>query len=130
MQESKVQDNKIQERKMVRKRDALILLTLFVLAGGIWFFIQSSNEEVGARVYGEIHFGQNLIKVVPLYNDQIFSAGPNPNVIFEVQDGSIAFSKSDCPDQVCVHTGFIYKRHHFAACLPNSLLLMIREEEE
>ena len=119
-----------QERKIIKKRDALILLILLILAGGVWFFIQSTNEEVGARAYGEIHFGQNLIKVVPLYRDQTFTVGPNPNVIFEVQDGSIAFSKSDCPDQVCVHTGFIYRRHHFAACLPNSLLLMIREEEE
>ena len=120
-----------QDRVMSRKRDLLIILILLTLAGGIWFFIQSKNvEQEGPHPYAQIHYGQNLIQVVPLHTDQTFSAGPNPNVIFEIQDGAIAFTKSDCPDQVCVHTGFIHSRYQFAACLPNFLLLTIREEEK
>ena len=119
-----------QDRIMSRKRDLLIIMIPLVLAGGIWFFSQSRNvEQEAPHAYAEIHFGQNPIKVVPLHTDQTFSAGPNPNVIFEIQDGAIAFIKSDCPDQVCVHTGFIHSRYQFAACLPNFLLLIIREDE-
>lgn len=130
-QDKKLQNINMEDRKMAKKKDLLIILALLILAGGIWFFFQWTNEgQVRPGAYGVIHYGQDLIKVVPLYTDQIFSVDSNPNVIFKVQEGSIAFSKSDCPDQVCVHTGFIDRSYHFAACLPNLLLLTIREEEE
>ena len=121
----------MQDRKILGKKDLLLILVLLVLAGGIWMFLTTSNappEE--AHAYAEIYFGQHLAKAVPLHIDQTFSVDHNPNVVFEVRDGSIAFLKSNCPDQVCVMVGFINSPWHFAACLPNFLLLTIRYDEE
>ncbi|MHB1483979.1 MAG: NusG domain II-containing protein [Saccharofermentanales bacterium] len=43
----------------------------------------------------------------------------------DLQDGKIRFSKSDCPDQVCVHTGNIYRTGQISACVPANTLIRI-----
>lgn len=63
--------------------------------------------------------------------DREFSVSTNDKVRFHLyKDGSIAFEASDCPDQVCVHTGRISRAGETAACLPNGLLLKIVSEGE
>jgi hypothetical protein len=42
-----------------------------------------------------------------------------------LQNGQARFAKSDCPDQICVHTGFISKPGQVAACVPAQVLLRI-----
>ena len=121
----------MQSRKLLNKRDLLLILVLLILAAGIWIGITVfSAPQEESHVYAEIHFGHNLIKTVPLHIDRTFSAGPNPNVVFEIRNNEISFSKSDCPDQVCVNTGFISRHWEFAACLPNLLLLTIQISED
>ena len=41
------------------------------------------------------------------------------------QKGRIRFVKSDCPDLVCVNTGWIKKPGQIAACLPNRMLIKL-----
>lgn len=62
---------------------------------------------------------------VPLEDEYTFSAENLENVVFQVKDGKIAFIHSDCPDKLCVNTGFISKPGQYAACLPNKVLLKI-----
>jgi len=40
-------------------------------------------------------------------------------------NGMIRFQKSDCPDQICVHTGFISKPGQVSACIPAQVLVRI-----
>ena len=40
-------------------------------------------------------------------------------------DGRIRFSEADCPDRVCVRTGWISKPGQIAACVPGHLILKI-----
>ncbi len=46
------------------------------------------------------------------------------------QNGSIRFEKSDCPDLVCVYTGWIKRPGQIAACLPNRILVKIIGESD
>jgi hypothetical protein len=39
------------------------------------------------------------------------------------QNGQIRFLKADCPDQICVHTGWISHTGEIAACVPGHLIL-------
>ncbi|MBQ7921868.1 MAG: NusG domain II-containing protein [Clostridia bacterium] len=43
----------------------------------------------------------------------------------EICDGTAAIIASDCPDQVCVHTGRISKTGQAAACVPAGVILHI-----
>lgn len=37
----------------------------------------------------------------------------------------IRFEKSDCPDLVCVNTGWLKRQGQIAACIPNKILIKI-----
>lgn len=46
----------------------------------------------------------------------------------EWKDGKIRFAEADCPDQVCVRSGWLGKRGKLAACLPGGLVLKMVDE--
>jgi hypothetical protein len=47
------------------------------------------------------------------------------DVIIIAETGRVRFLESDCPNQICVHTGWISKANQIAACLPNRILVKI-----
>lgn len=46
----------------------------------------------------------------------------------EVRSGSIGMVSADCPDKLCVHQGFIDRPGLPIVCLPNKLVIQLREE--
>ena len=46
-----------------------------------------------------------------------------------VGNGQARVTASDCPDQVCVHTGIITLPEQTVVCLPNRAVLSIRSEQ-
>ena len=44
-----------------------------------------------------------------------------------VRPGSIAIISATCPDQICVHQGFISTSLLPITCLPNRLVIRVRE---
>ena len=120
----------MKNRKIWNKKDGVLIVFVLALALGLWIgfpllFAQSEEQ----APYAIIHYGEHTIKHVPLDEDQTFSLPEHPTVVFEVRGGSVAFVQSDCPDQICVHTGFIDAPWHFAACLPNRLMLSIENTQ-
>jgi hypothetical protein len=49
--------------------------------------------------------------------------GYHYKVVFE--NGRIRFSEADCPDRVCVRTGWISHQGQLAACVPGEVILRI-----
>ena len=45
--------------------------------------------------------------------------------IIEVQNGKIRFKQAQCPDQVCVNTGWIQRPGEIAVCLPSGMIIKI-----
>ena len=43
----------------------------------------------------------------------------------EVESGSIRINKSDCPHQICVHTGSISSPARNLVCVPNKVIIEI-----
>lgn len=41
------------------------------------------------------------------------------------EKGRIRFKETDCPDRVCVNTGWITKPGQIAVCLPNGIIIKI-----
>lgn len=46
----------------------------------------------------------------------------------EVEKGRIRFVESDCPDKLCVKTGWLAKKGEVAVCLPNRAMIKIEGE--
>ncbi|MDD2533091.1 MAG: NusG domain II-containing protein [Eubacteriales bacterium] len=43
----------------------------------------------------------------------------------EYAQGQVRISHADCPDQVCVQTGWVSRQGEVAACVPGSLILSV-----
>ena len=108
-------------RKFAGKKD-IIVLVVVLCVGLILLFALNSGEK---GIYAEVLKENTVVKRVDLAKDATFSLEECPNVVFRVENGAIAFEKSDCPDKVCVRTGFIKKIGQSAVCLPNRLTLRI-----
>lgn len=105
----------------------MILIAGILVASLIFYFVyhQLASKETAKA---EIYYYSELVETVELGNgvDRTFSIPQDPHVIFHLySDGSIRFEQSDCPDQVCVHTGRVSVVGEYAACLPNGIILKI-----
>jgi len=76
-------------------------------------------------IRAEIIYRGEVAGVIYLDEKGYFSIPQLPQIEFLAEDGAVAFIRSDCPDQVCVNTGWIRIPGDFAACLPNEVLLRI-----
>lgn len=47
----------------------------------------------------------------------------------EIKDGKVRFYDVECPDQICVHVGFIGQEGEMAVCLPNQTALIMEEQK-
>jgi hypothetical protein len=50
--------------------------------------------------------------------------------VLTFEEGSIRFSQADCPDQICVKTGWISRYGQISACAPGHLILKIEGDPE
>lgn len=108
---------------LFNRRDIIVILILLLFAALIYLYAQNfifKNSQTA-----EILYDNTVIETVSLDKDRTFSLDKFPNIVFEIKDGSIAFIQSDCPDKVCVHTGFINKTGQTAVCLPNKIILKL-----
>lgn len=55
---------------------------------------------------------------------EIILPGPYHEIL-QVEKGRIRFKEADCPDQICVHTGWLQKPGDIAVCLPNKAIITI-----
>ena len=49
-------------------------------------------------------------------------------ITFQIKDHAIRFLESNCPDKVCIHTGFLKNDLDVACCLPNQTTVLITRE--
>ena len=108
-------------RKLFNKSDYIFAaIPLFAVLIVIFAFL-------GGDTAAEAHIiiGGGTVKTVALGADGVFSVPEYPNIAFEIRNGAAAFISSDCPDRICVRTGFIRHGGQFAACLPNGVVLRI-----
>ena len=54
---------------------------------------------------------------------ELEAGGYHYRIVYE--NGRIRFAKADCPDRVCVRTGWISRSGQIAACVPGQLILRI-----
>lgn len=117
------------ERSWFRKQDILLIVCLLFVALVVLCAYTFLNRGTDNAVC-EIVYDGLPVKRVELSQDATFNLEQNPHVRFEIKDHAIAFIESDCPDKVCIHSGFLSRQGQMAACLPNRVSIRIVSAED
>ena len=91
------------------KRTDFIIISVLILLALISYII--------FYIYGKNVSDATLAKILII--DEL------PNIKFEIKDKKIRFLESNCPDKICVNTGFIGIVGETAVCLPNAASIQI-----
>ncbi len=111
----------------LRYGDFIILALVALLAGGA-FWLGAQSRAAGGDAVAEVWQNGKLTRIVRL-NEltgpvEFALDGAYHNTI-EAERGRIRFEEADCPDRVCVHTGWISAVGQTTACVPNRALIKI-----
>lgn len=111
--------------KLITRRDLIIVLCL--LLAGIIGAAAMRPSDGGGRLSAVIYADGTEIRRLELStaDDEVFSIDGLDNVSFEIKNGAIRIASSDCPDGICVSTGFISSPYQSAVCLPKKLYVTI-----
>ena len=102
-----------------------VFATLLLIAGLLSVFIfNRQTTGVVANIYqdGICIQSVDLSLVTESYTLQISGAVVNT---ISIEPGRICVSSATCPDQVCVHQGYISNSIVPIVCLPNALVIQI-----
>lgn len=119
-----------------RKKAVLLTAVLLVIAVlcGIWIYaVSHSSPESGQVLYADLYQNGELLQTIRLdtvtgeYTFEVSGDAGATNTVC-VRPGSIAIVSASCPDQICVHQGFISTSLLPITCLPNRLVIRVREE--
>jgi hypothetical protein len=113
--------------KVLRFGDLLVVVAVVALAVGLWGVpgLVSSSVATGAVL---VHDGTTVrsFTSADLQKDAAYDV-ESEGYHFTILTGSgrIRFGEADCPDKVCVQTGWISRPPQVAACVPGHLLLRV-----
>ena len=105
------------------KGDWLAIGIVVLIAAAVMLYFLPGKSAPAA--YAEIYLDGELCKTVPLDKDTTFLVEDQYSNWITVENGSIAFTDSDCPGQDCVHSGSIHSTGRSLVCLPNRVEIRV-----
>jgi len=112
----------------IKRAEIWAIAVLLAVALGIYVWYSGLFAGEQGALYAQITVGGQVVKEMPLQTDGTFALEIRPQMLFEVRDGAIAITHSDCPDQICVHSGFLDRPGQVSVCLPNRVSLIVRSQ--
>ena len=112
---------------------AAVLLVIAILCGIRIYAVSHSSTGNGQALYADIYQSGELLETIRLdtvpdeYTFEVPGEGGASNTVC-VRPGNIAIISANCPDQICVHQGFISTSLLPITCLPNRLVIRVKEE--
>ena len=105
------------------RADGAVLLAVCLLALGIWL-ADCLSRRPGAVAVVTSPAGEQTVE---LDRDRRWSIAGRDGltVTVQVENGRIRFASSDCPDRVCVHSGWLSTAGQTAACVPAGVSIRV-----
>jgi hypothetical protein len=117
---------RLRQRKFFVFRD-IVFLSCLALALAAFALIR--RQPPPGEKYAEIAVDGQVTETVPLGREGAYSPSGRPGVRISVRGGMVGFIRSDCPDKVCVHSGFLSIPGQSAVCLPNRVVVRVTSKE-
>lgn len=104
--------------------DIILVVALLALFLSLFFFFYEKND----GYYIEVYEGSELTATYSLARDGEYSIGDGSNII-KVEDGFVYMKHADCPDGWCKQQGKINISGERITCLPNRVMIIVKEVE-
>lgn len=108
----------------IKRGDIAVILFAVVLAVALWLSFPAQQGDLTAVIFKD---GRELKRIA--------LKGIETPIAFELtgeyhnhvvaENGRIRYDASDCPDKICVYTGWLTRAGQSAACLPNKTLIVL-----
>lgn len=112
------------KKKIFNIKDIFIIGTILILCAV--FIIYTNSGKHGK--YAVISVDGNVKAEIPLdVNKQNITVDSAENISFEVKNGRICVSVSDCTDGICKKSGYISRNGQTIVCLPKKVTVNISD---
>ena len=115
---------------MLKKGDLALAAIVLFTAAAVFFAAKGGGGAADGNMHriAVIKRGDKVERTINLDEvhgtERIHLCGDYSNVIL-IEKGRIRFEESDCPDRLCVKTGWIERVGDAAVCLPNRVMIKI-----
>jgi len=118
----------------MKKGDLILIVSILIVIGAGFLYLNYFRDNGnGANKIAEIFQNEKLLRQIDLNkvskSVDIILTGKYRNVI-RVENGRIRFLEANCPDQVCVKTGWLQNNGDIAVCLPDHAVIKITGKAE
>lgn len=109
----------------MKKKEYLALLAILLFAAGLYLYNRLDSQSISVSVYK----GNELLKTIDMDKDGCYAfEGDNGKFNLEIKDRKARAYDVECPNQICVHTGWISIDNPVPiVCLPNNIVVKIDE---
>lgn len=114
---------------MKQSRPWLILcaaLLILGIVGCFWVTRPSGKKTVEVIQGGAVLYTFDLSRAEDQLIEIVYQNSSNT---IQIQDGKICVLEAECPDQTCVHMGFLSDSGLPIVCLPNRLVIQFADTE-
>ena len=131
--------NYVDMKQMVRKNisdlyrvkfsDIILIILIFLFtAGTVAAAKQGLNKPLSNVPEALVFHEGQILKELKLDKDQDISL-LDGKVCLEIKGKKLRVKHSDCSHQTCVHMGWIHNSGETIACIPNNILIQIKQED-
>jgi len=107
-----------------------ILISLVLVAGVAGMLFMNANKTEGSKAIVDINFeGKKERMEIDLSVDETYSIQTTLPVTLVVEEGTIHFENSQCPDHLCEGFGKIGFDGESASCLPAGVIVVVSEAQ-
>lgn len=112
---------------LLTRGDKIIIGILLLLSlSGIGLNIMSMST--AGQKTAEVYKDGKLVETIPLragYHQELRLGGDKQFNLLVADNGRIRVAEADCPDQICVHTGWISIAPQQIVCLPYRVVIKV-----
>lgn len=111
----------------MKRNDVKIIIGVLIVAGVFYLFNQYRISKMDVnKLYVEIKVEGELYERVQLSDEKEIKIERDDSYnIINVHDNGVEMIEANCPDHVCVRTGFINKVGSTIVCLPHKVYVEI-----
>jgi len=118
--------------RMFKTGDKIIIAAIIAIAAifMVWHTVGVSHDQQLTAIVTKKGKVVKQIQLNELREPETIYLNNEFHQVIRAEKGKIRFLESDCPNQICVQTGWLTKSGDSAVCLPSKVVLTIVGDNE